>query len=52
MPGRGSGYLLLVEDEPVIRAALERALSRAGYTVSSCGSVEEAVERYSPQNFD
>ena len=37
-----SNKVLVIEDEPDIRKTLEYNLSREGYTVESCGSIEEA----------
>ncbi len=39
----GSGRLLLVEDEPMVRAVAERALVRQGYTVETACDGEEAL---------
>ena len=39
----GQGHLLLVEDEDMVRSVAERALSRAGYSVRSAASGEEAL---------
>lgn len=39
----GSGKLLIVEDEPMVRAVAERALVRHGYTVETASDGEEAV---------
>jgi two-component system cell cycle sensor histidine kinase/response regulator CckA len=40
----GGGRVLLVEDEDMVRAVAERALARAGYTVTSAGDGEEGLE--------
>ncbi|RGP40333.1 Histidine kinase [Altererythrobacter insulae] len=39
----GGGRLLLVEDEDMVRAVAERALSRAGYEVTACSDGEEGL---------
>lgn len=39
----GSGHILLVEDEDMVRAVAERALTRAGYTVTSSSGGEDAL---------
>ena len=39
----GGGRILLVEDEDMVRAVAERALSREGYTVTSCADGEEGL---------
>lgn len=41
----GGGELLLVEDEDTVRAVAERALSRAGYTVTCAVDGDEGLER-------
>ncbi|WP_390587402.1 response regulator [Erythrobacter sp. MTPC3] len=38
------GRVLLVEDEDMVRAVAERALSRAGYDVTACPGGEEGLE--------
>ncbi len=40
----GSGHILLVEDEDMVRAVAERALSRQGYTVVTASDGEEGLQ--------
>ncbi len=40
----GSGTILLVEDEPMVRTVAERALSRHGYSVMTASNGEDALE--------
>jgi two-component system cell cycle sensor histidine kinase/response regulator CckA len=40
----GSGTVLLVEDEPMVRAVAERALTRHGYKVITADNGEDALE--------
>lgn len=40
----GGGRILLVEDEDMVRAVAERALSRAGYEVTACADGEEGLQ--------
>jgi two-component system, cell cycle sensor histidine kinase and response regulator CckA len=44
--------VLLVEDEPSVRAVAERALVRQGYRVRSAGTAEEALQHYAEESFD
>ncbi len=44
---RGSGRILLAEDEPAVRSSCERILVRAGYTVISAPDGPSALERMS-----
>lgn len=41
----GGGRILLVEDEDMVRAVAERALSRAGYQVVTASDGDEGLER-------
>jgi two-component system cell cycle sensor histidine kinase/response regulator CckA len=40
----GSGTVLLVEDEPMVRSVAERALTRHGYSVVTADNGEDALE--------
>ncbi|HEX2814481.1 MAG TPA: response regulator [Sphingopyxis sp.] len=42
----GTGTILLVEDEDMVRAVAERALTRAGYSVVTAAQGEEGLERF------
>jgi DNA-binding NtrC family response regulator len=44
--------ILIVEDEEIIRSALRKLLTHAGYNVADAGSVEEATEHHEPGQFD
>lgn len=45
-------HILIVEDEALIRSSLKRLLERHDYNVSEAGSVADACERYSLDEFD
>ena len=45
-------HILIVEDEIVIRQAVQRLLERNGYDVSGAGSVEEAQSEHDLMSFD
>ncbi len=45
-------HILIVEDEALIRSSLKRLLERHKYTVSEAGSVADARERFSLEEFD
>jgi PAS domain S-box-containing protein len=46
-PPRGSGRVLLAEDEPAVARFAARALTRAGYTVTCCRDGLEALRAFS-----
>ncbi len=46
-----SAEILVVDDEPVMRAFLQRALAKGGYGVTVAASAEEALERFAPRRF-
>lgn len=48
----GSGTVLLVEDEPMVRGVAERALTRHGYTVVTADNGEDALEILAAQQID
>ncbi len=49
----GTGRLLIVEDEPMVRAVAERALERQGYTVETASDGEEALALFAEgKNYD
>jgi CheY-like chemotaxis protein len=51
---RGSGRILLVDDDPPVARALGRILERLGYEVTACGDGAEALARFraEPTRFD
>ncbi len=49
--GRG-GRVLVVDDEPSVRLALEKLLRNDGHQVASAASAEDAIETFQTQQFD
>ncbi len=47
---RGSGHILVVDDEAEVRAFASRALTRLGYRVSACRDGVEALEVFSEEH--
>ena len=45
-PARGSGRVLVVEDEPALARVVERALARAGYEVARCATGADALRAF------
>ena len=45
-------YILVVDDEQVIRTSLKRLLERNGYDVAEAGSVDEALLQHQIDGFD
>ena len=45
-------HILIIEDEEVIRSAVQLLLQRHGYEVSVAESVEQAESNFSLQNFN
>lgn len=46
----GNANILLVEDEDMVRAVAERALSRQGYTIITAREGEEGLEKFKEHN--
>jgi DNA-binding NtrC family response regulator len=49
---RSDAQILIVDDEPLIRATLEEYLTQEGFRVWSCGSGEEALRLASERSID
>ncbi len=43
----GSGEILIVDDEPVVRSTYSRILKHAGYTITTASNGNEAIELFS-----
>ena len=52
MPALRRGTILVVEDEPQVRAMLAALLSRAGHTVGQATDGQEAIERVERERWD
>ena len=50
--GSKAGRLLIVDDEPMVRAALRRTLRREPWTIVEAADAEEALELLEKQRFD
>lgn len=50
--GSGAGRILVVDDDPEVRSALARLLTRIGHTVQVAASAEEADQWLSAGRFD
>src|SRR6266700_3004569 len=48
----GVGSLLIVDDEPLVRALLARSLGRAGFTITEAGDGRRALELIARHPFD
>jgi len=46
LPIMGHAYILLVEDEPIVRDMTKKMLEALGYSVTTCRDGQEAVEYY------
>jgi len=44
--------ILIIEDEEIIRNSIRRLLDRNGYDTAACPSLESAIEKYRPSDFD
>ena len=51
-PAPKGADILIVDDEPLIRATLAEYLQQEGFAVLACGSGEEALERAAERRFD
>ncbi|MFQ5876500.1 MAG: sigma-54-dependent transcriptional regulator [Acidobacteriota bacterium] len=48
----GSGRILVIDDEPIVREVLGDVLSRSGHSISGCGDAEEGLEALGSGGFD
>jgi two-component system, cell cycle sensor histidine kinase and response regulator CckA len=46
IPARGTGHILVVDDEPSVRSFVQTSMEHLGYTVSTCSQGAEGVEYY------
>jgi signal transduction histidine kinase len=51
-PAAATLHVLVVDDDPAVREVLARVLQRAGHSVTSVASAEEALDHFVPLKYD